>query len=255
MGCLRVTIVAARNLIPMDKGDTSDPFVTLKVQDKTRLYRSSVVKKSLDPTWNETFDFRHLRPQVRHAALLRLRLRQVQHQRLSRRVLAALHRRHQSRRRRRVRRLAAAARQVADDAQAARQGARRPAHQGALVRPRSLHRLQAQSCSTRRAASAKSTPSSSSVAAAGAAPTTRTTTSASLPPPPAPVILNERPPPIRSRWEIDPVELQLGAELGRGAFGVVFRARWRQQDVAVKQVAYAESHAATSSRRSRARRS
>jgi Ca2+-dependent lipid-binding protein len=57
VGTLRVTIVAARNLIPMDRTGTSDPFVTLKLQDKTRLKRTSVVKKNLDPAWNETFDF------------------------------------------------------------------------------------------------------------------------------------------------------------------------------------------------------
>ena len=53
LGKLRVTIVAARNLIPMDKGGSSDPFVTLKIQDKTRLKRTTIKKKTLDPTWGE----------------------------------------------------------------------------------------------------------------------------------------------------------------------------------------------------------
>ena len=41
----------------MDRCGTSDPFVTLKLQDKTRLKRTSIVKKTLDPTWHESFDF------------------------------------------------------------------------------------------------------------------------------------------------------------------------------------------------------
>lgn len=45
-----------------------------------------------------------------------------------------------------------------------------------------------------------------------------------------------RMPPMEQRWEISPSDLKLGSELGRGAFGIVFKAKWRQQDVAVKQV-------------------
>jgi hypothetical protein len=37
-------------------------------------------------------------------------------------------------------------------------------------------------------------------------------------------------------WEIPFQEVALGPELGRGAYGVVFRGKWRLQDVAVKQV-------------------
>lgn len=37
-------------------------------------------------------------------------------------------------------------------------------------------------------------------------------------------------------WDIKFSELVLGPELGRGAFGVVYRGKWRLQDVAVKQI-------------------
>lgn len=45
-------------------------------------------------------------------------------------------------------------------------------------------------------------------------------------------------PPLPANWEISFKELQLGKELGRGAFGVVFKAKWRLQECAVKQIAY-----------------
>ncbi len=35
-------------------------------------------------------------------------------------------------------------------------------------------------------------------------------------------------------WEIDYNDLHLEKELGRGAFGIVYRGKWRFQDVAVK---------------------
>jgi len=37
-------------------------------------------------------------------------------------------------------------------------------------------------------------------------------------------------------WEIDYKEIEIGVELGRGAFGVVYRARWRNADCVVKQM-------------------
>ena len=53
---------SARNLIPMDKGGSSDPFVTMKIQDKTRLKRTTIKKKTLDPVWEESFDFEITEP-------------------------------------------------------------------------------------------------------------------------------------------------------------------------------------------------
>ena len=39
-----------------------------------------------------------------------------------------------------------------------------------------------------------------------------------------------------AHWEIDFEEMELGKELGRGAFGVVYKGKWRLQDVAIKEV-------------------
>jgi tRNA A-37 threonylcarbamoyl transferase component Bud32 len=41
---------------------------------------------------------------------------------------------------------------------------------------------------------------------------------------------------LRSAWEIDPVELEMKECIGRGSFGTVHRARWRNMDVAVKNL-------------------
>lgn len=38
------------------------------------------------------------------------------------------------------------------------------------------------------------------------------------------------------KWNIDPSELDVEKEIGRGAFGAVFKAKWRGKDVAVKKV-------------------
>jgi hypothetical protein len=37
-------------------------------------------------------------------------------------------------------------------------------------------------------------------------------------------------------WQISFSEIKLERELGRGAFGVVFKGKWRNQDVAVKKI-------------------
>ncbi len=38
------------------------------------------------------------------------------------------------------------------------------------------------------------------------------------------------------RWEIDPSELELGRELGKGAFGTVFKGKLRGKEVAIKKL-------------------
>ncbi|XP_068442027.1 tyrosine-protein kinase ITK/TSK [Clinocottus analis] len=40
--------------------------------------------------------------------------------------------------------------------------------------------------------------------------------------------------PLKDQWEVDPGELILGRELGRGQFGLVLEGRWRDKKVAVK---------------------
>jgi Ca2+-dependent lipid-binding protein len=45
----------AKKLIAADRGGTSDPYCQIKVEKQ--LFKTEVVKKSLNPVWNETYDF------------------------------------------------------------------------------------------------------------------------------------------------------------------------------------------------------
>ncbi len=50
---IRVTIISATNLWAEDPNGTSDPFVEFRVHGKK--YKTSVIKRCLDPQWNEPF--------------------------------------------------------------------------------------------------------------------------------------------------------------------------------------------------------
>jgi hypothetical protein len=54
LGVLKITIVRAENLKKGDVFGSSDPYVKLKHQGKK--YKTKWIKKTLNPTWNETFD-------------------------------------------------------------------------------------------------------------------------------------------------------------------------------------------------------
>ena len=54
-GTMKVVLVSASGLLPADKNGLSDPYAVLKLGSKTR--KSKVIKKTLDPTWNEQLDF------------------------------------------------------------------------------------------------------------------------------------------------------------------------------------------------------
>jgi hypothetical protein len=61
---LKVTVIRGRNLIIMDpnligRGGTSDPMVKLRV-DGFKTQKSNVIKKNLNPVWNETLTFEYL---------------------------------------------------------------------------------------------------------------------------------------------------------------------------------------------------
>ena len=47
--------ISASGLKAVDRGDTSDPYVVAKVGELEK--QSSVVSKSLDPSWDETLEF------------------------------------------------------------------------------------------------------------------------------------------------------------------------------------------------------
>ena len=55
-GVLRVKLSYAVGLKSMDSNGYSDPYVKLKLGKETK--KSTIVKKSLNPRWDEMFDFR-----------------------------------------------------------------------------------------------------------------------------------------------------------------------------------------------------
>ena len=70
-GALKVTVVRGVGLLAADKGGTSDPYVVVQL-GKTKK-RSKVIKKTLDPEWNEalTFDGIGMRELVESQLLVR----------------------------------------------------------------------------------------------------------------------------------------------------------------------------------------
>ncbi|KAK7160158.1 hypothetical protein R3I93_007961 [Phoxinus phoxinus] len=56
---LTINLKEGRNLVVRDRSGTSDPFVKFKLDGKN-IYKSKVVNKNLNPTWNECFSF-HVR--------------------------------------------------------------------------------------------------------------------------------------------------------------------------------------------------
>ncbi|XP_069546402.1 multiple C2 and transmembrane domain-containing protein 2-like isoform X2 [Brachyistius frenatus] len=53
---LTINLKEGRNLVIRDRCGTSDPYVKFKLDGKT-FYKSKVVYKNLNPTWNESFSF------------------------------------------------------------------------------------------------------------------------------------------------------------------------------------------------------
>nr|XP_055030980.1 multiple C2 and transmembrane domain-containing protein 2 [Misgurnus anguillicaudatus] len=51
---LTINLKEGRNLVVRDRSGTSDPFVKFKLDGKN-IYKSKVVNKNLNPTWNESF--------------------------------------------------------------------------------------------------------------------------------------------------------------------------------------------------------
>ena len=58
VGVLTVHIKRAHNLVPMDRNGLSDPFVVLKVNARRKRYRTSIQHETLNPVWDQFFEFR-----------------------------------------------------------------------------------------------------------------------------------------------------------------------------------------------------
>eukprot|EP01126_Amoeba_proteus_P015425 TRINITY_DN1696_c0_g1_i14.p1 TRINITY_DN1696_c0_g1~~TRINITY_DN1696_c0_g1_i14.p1 ORF type:complete len:109 (-),score=7.38 TRINITY_DN1696_c0_g1_i14:219-545(-) len=67
-GIIHVNLLEASNLIAADRGGTSDPFARFAIcrphnratysqrNSKETSFKSKIIKKTLNPTWNEQFD-------------------------------------------------------------------------------------------------------------------------------------------------------------------------------------------------------
>ncbi|CAA0838431.1 Synaptotagmin-4 [Striga hermonthica] len=56
-GVLSVTVISAENLPAKDILGKSDPFVVLRMKKSEQTYKTRVLNDTLNPVWNQTFDF------------------------------------------------------------------------------------------------------------------------------------------------------------------------------------------------------
>ena len=59
MSCkLHIKICEAKDVLKMDVGGKSDPYVTLRLksQDKKSAQKTQVISNTTDPIWNQEFD-------------------------------------------------------------------------------------------------------------------------------------------------------------------------------------------------------
>lgn len=54
---LTVNVIEAQNLIPMDWGVSSDPYVIIYMKDNKQRITTKIVSNELNPVWNEVFSF------------------------------------------------------------------------------------------------------------------------------------------------------------------------------------------------------
>jgi len=54
---LIVKVIEARNVAPMDRSGTSDPYCRLKCNFNKQRFKTKVIDKTLNPRWDETFKF------------------------------------------------------------------------------------------------------------------------------------------------------------------------------------------------------
>ncbi|XP_002961839.2 synaptotagmin-5 [Selaginella moellendorffii] len=56
-GVLTVTVIRAENLIAADTNGLADPYAVLRMKKSDQKIRTKVLNKTLQPEWNQTFDF------------------------------------------------------------------------------------------------------------------------------------------------------------------------------------------------------
>ncbi|GAM28853.1 hypothetical protein SAMD00019534_120290, partial [Acytostelium subglobosum LB1] len=52
---LNIRVISAKNLVAADINGKSDPYVNIKVPSSTKVHKTKVIQKNLNPTWNESF--------------------------------------------------------------------------------------------------------------------------------------------------------------------------------------------------------
>lgn len=58
-----VTLIEANHLASMDKSGTSDPYCTIRSSFNRQKFKTKVIKKNLNPQWNQTFQFITSKPE------------------------------------------------------------------------------------------------------------------------------------------------------------------------------------------------
>lgn len=218
-GRLDVEVVEARNLIPMDSNKKSDPFAVVKFnKDRKSKEVTNIIKKTLNPVWKESFSWVSEEPLTD-----KLGITVWDYDKWSTNDFEG----HCS-----VPVMACAANPgepldqwfpLLDKKSETKAKSKKERGEIRLIltfRPKD---------GSGATASSKASKSSSKAEAPAAA-------AGSPVPTPAPTRGYVKGPDPSVKWEIEYPSLQLGKELGRGAFGVVFRGKWRLQDVAIKQL-------------------
>jgi Protein tyrosine and serine/threonine kinase/C2 domain len=217
-GKVRIEVIEARNLIPCDSNNKSDPFAVVRFNKDSKTKEvTNVIKKTLNPVWKETFEFSSSEPLTDRIAIT-----VWDYDRFSPNDFEG----HMS-----VPVMACAAKpgepmdqwfpllDKKRESKAKSKKDRGEIHLIMTFTPKGKSAAPAKGT-----AAAAATPEPAAAAASGAA-------SGSHRPTQAGHVEGGS-----GRWEIVYEQLSFGKELGRGAFGVVFRGKWRLQDVAIKQL-------------------
>jgi len=54
---VQINIIEAKDLVPKDPNGLSDPYCKISVTNLSKKYKTHKIKKTLNPVWNESFQF------------------------------------------------------------------------------------------------------------------------------------------------------------------------------------------------------